>query len=135
MSDWDEKIIEEYRANGGRLSGNFAGVPVLLLHTTGAKSGQERVSPLLYRERGDDLVVFASFGGAPVNPGWYHNVVANPDVTAEIGTETRALRARVAGTEERDELWEWNKQDYAGFGDYEQKTARRIPVVVLEPVA
>jgi deazaflavin-dependent oxidoreductase (nitroreductase family) len=133
MNDWNTKVIEELRANGGNAP-SFGGAPLLILHTIGAKSGQERLSPLLYRERGDDLVIFASYAGAPVNPAWFHNLVAHSDATVEVGGETRSVRARVAGPEERDELWEWNKQDYETFADYEAKTDRRIPVVILEPV-
>jgi deazaflavin-dependent oxidoreductase (nitroreductase family) len=130
--DWNEKIIEEFRANGGKVE-SFGNAPLLILHTTGAKTGQERESPVLYRRQGDDLIVFASFAGGPVNPAWYHNLVAHPDATVELGTETRRVRARVADPKERDRLWEWNKQDYPGFGDYEEKTDRTIPVVILEP--
>jgi deazaflavin-dependent oxidoreductase (nitroreductase family) len=132
-SDWNTKIIEEFRANGGKVE-SFGNAPLLILHTIGAKSGEKRESPLLYREQGDDFVIFASFAGAPVNPAWFHNLVANPEATVELGTETRTVRARVAGAEERDRLWEWNKADYPGFGDYESKTDRVIPVVILEPV-
>ena len=132
-SDWNTKVIEEFRANGGKVQ-SFGNAPLLILHTTGAKSGEERESPVLYREQGDDLVIFASFAGAPVNPAWFHNLVANPEATIELGTETRTVRARIAEGEERDLLWEWNKQDYATFGDYETKTDRVIPVVILEPV-
>jgi len=133
-SDWNTKVIEEFRANDGKVE-SFGNAPLLILHTIGAKTGEKRESPVLYREQGDDLVVFASFAGAPVNPAWFHNLVANPEATVELGTETRTVRARVAEGEERDRLWEWNKQDYPGFGDYESKTDRVIPVVVLEPVA
>jgi len=132
-SDWNTKVIEEFRANGGKVQ-SFGNAPLLILHTTGAKSGEERESPVLYREQGDDLVIFASFAGAPVNPAWFHNLVANPEATIELGTETRTVRARIAEGEERDLLWEWNKQDYATFADYEAKTDRVIPVVILEPV-
>ncbi len=132
MSDWNDKVIEELRANGGNAP-SMGGAPLLILHTIGAKSGQERLSPLLYRERGDDFVIFASYAGAQVNPAWFHNLVAHPDVTIEIGAETRSVRARVADKKERDELWEWNKQDYDTFADYESKTDRTIPVVILEP--
>jgi deazaflavin-dependent oxidoreductase (nitroreductase family) len=134
MSDWNDKVIEELRANGGTAP-SMGGAPLLILHTTGAKTGKERLSPLLYRERGDDLVIFASYAGAPVNPAWFHNLVAHPDVTVEVGGETRSVRARVAGPEERDELYEWNKRDYETFHEYEQKTDRVIPVVILEPVS
>jgi len=133
VNDWNQKVIDELRANGGNAP-SMGGATLLILHTIGAKSGQERLSPLLYRERGDDLVIFASYAGAPVNPAWFHNLVAHPDVTIEVDGETRAVRARVADTEERNELWEWNKQDYDTFADYEAKTDRTIPVVILEPV-
>jgi deazaflavin-dependent oxidoreductase (nitroreductase family) len=133
VSDWNTKVIEEFRANNGSVP-SFGGATLLILHTVGAKSGQERLSPLLYRERGDDLVIFASYAGAPVNPAWFHNLLAHPEVTVEIGGETRRVRARVAETEERNELWEWNKRDYETFSDYEAKTDRTIPVVILEPV-
>ena len=134
MSDWNTAIIEEFRANGGKVGGNFEGAPLLLLHTTGAKSGQERVSPMMYQDLGGGSVaVFASKAGAPDNPDWFHNVVANPEVTAEIGTETRSFRAHVATSEEREPIWSKQKADYPGFADYEKNTDRTIPVVVLEP--
>ncbi|HEY8543711.1 MAG TPA: nitroreductase family deazaflavin-dependent oxidoreductase [Acidimicrobiales bacterium] len=132
MSEWNASIIEEFRANGGKVGGAFEGADLLLLHTTGARSGQERVNPLVYRPHGDDLVIFASFAGAPVHPAWYHNLVKNPDVEVEVGTETVPMRARVAEGAERDELWEQQKQRMPGFADYEARTTRRIPVVVLE---
>ncbi len=134
MSDWNTGIIEEFRANEGRVGGNFEGAPLLLLHTTGAKSGQERVHPMMYQDLGDDSVaVFASKAGAPDHPAWFHNVVANPDVTAEIGTETRSFRARTASGDERERIWTKQKADYPGFADYETKTTREIPVVILDP--
>lgn len=135
MSDWNTTIIEEFRANGGKVGGNFAGAPLLLLHTTGAKSGKERVNPMMYRRVGDTYAVFASKAGAPTNPDWYHNLVANPAVTAEIGTRTLPFTARVAGSQERDEIWTAQKTDYPGFADYETKTSRQIPVVILEPAS
>lgn len=133
MSDWNRAIIEEFRANGGKVGGGFEGAPMLLLHTTGAKTGAERVNPMVYRRDGDAYVVFASKAGAPTNPDWYHNLVAHPDVEAEIGTETVALRARVAEGDERERLWSEQKRIMPGFADYETKTARQIPVVILEP--
>jgi len=133
MSDWNTKIIDEFRANGGKVGGNFAGAPLLLLHTTGAKSGQERVNPMMYRKVGDHYAVFASKAGAPTNPDWYHNLLANPAVTAEIGTQTLSLTARVATPDEREGIWTAQKADYPGFADYETKTTRQIPVVILEP--
>src|SRR3954451_8685388 len=133
MSDWNTAIIEEFRANDGRIGGRFEGATMLLLHTTGAKSGQERVNPMVYRKEGDAYVVFASKAGADTNPDWYHNLVAHPDVEAEIGAERVPLRARVAEGDERERLWSAQKQVMPGFADYEGKTTRQIPVVVLEP--
>lgn len=96
-NDWNRKAIDEFRANGGKVGGNFAGAPLLLLHTTGARSGQERVNPMMYQDLGDGrVVVFASKAGAPNHPDWYYNLVANPDVSAEIGVETLRFRARTA---------------------------------------
>lgn len=134
VNDWNAQIIEEFRANDGKVGGQFEGAPLLLLHSTGAKSGQERVNPVMYQDLGGGPVaVFASKAGADDNPDWFHNVVANPEVTAEIGTETRTFRARVANDEERESIWEKQKRDYPGFADYEAKTDRVIPVVVLDP--
>lgn len=132
--DWNRKIIDEFRANAGKVGGNFAGAPLLLLHTTGARTGQERVNPLMYQDLGGGpLAVFASKGGAPSHPDWYRNLQANPVVTAEIGTETRRFRARVATSDEREPIWTKQKHDYSGFADYEAKTDREIPVVILDP--
>lgn len=132
MSDWNAGIIDEFRANAGTVGGPFEGAPMLILHTTGARSGSERVHPLVYQADGDRLVIFGSKGGAPTHPGWYHNLVANPEVTVEVGTETIALRARVAEGDERERLWTRQKQVMPGFADYEAKTSRQIPVVILE---
>lgn len=129
---YNDQIIAEFRANEGRVGGNFEGAPLLLLHTTGARSGAERVNPMMFRTVGDHLAVFASKAGAPDNPDWFHNLVAHPDVKAEIGTETVEMRARVAQGAERDRIWEAQKGDYPGFADYESKTDRVIPVVILE---
>jgi len=133
MSDWNTSIIEEFRANGGKVGGPFEGAPLLLLHTVGARSGQERVNPMMYRKVGDSYAVFASKAGAPTNPDWYHNLVANPAVTAEIGPDTVRLRARVADPGEREPIWTAQKADYPGFAEYETRTSRQIPVVILEP--
>jgi deazaflavin-dependent oxidoreductase (nitroreductase family) len=133
--DWNSKIISEFRANGGKVGGMFEGTPLLLLHTKGAKTGAERVNPLAYRADGDALVVFASKAGAPTNPDWFHNLRANPMVSVEVGTQTRDVVARVADGDERHRLWEAQKRDNPGFADYETKTSRQIPVVVLDPVA
>jgi deazaflavin-dependent oxidoreductase (nitroreductase family) len=132
MSDWNTRVIEEFRANAGKVGGNFAGAPLLILHTTGAKTGRERVNPLVYQAVGDDVAIFASKGGAPDNPDWFHNIVANPEVTVEIGTDTVPMRARVAGSDEREPIWSRQKQVMPGFAEYEAKTDRQIPVVVLE---
>ncbi len=134
VNDWNAKVIEEFRANGGQVGGQFEGAPLLLLHSTGARSGQERVNPMMYQDLGDGSVaVFASKAGAPDNPDWFHNITADPAVTAEIGTEQRSFAARVAEGDERERIWSKQKADYPGFAEYEQKTERTIPVVVLDP--
>src|ERR1700722_3294780 len=135
MSDFNTTIIEEFRANQGKVGGNFEGAPVLLLHTVGAKSGQPRVHPMMYQKVPDGYAVFASKGGAPTNPDWFHNLVAHPEVQAEIGANTVDLVARVAEGEERDEIWTKQKADYPGFADYESKTTRQIPDIVLKPAS
>jgi len=132
VNDWNSQIIEEFRANAGKVGGQFEGAPLLLLHTTGARSGQERINPVMYQPGGDHLAVFASKAGAPTHPDWYHNLLAGPEVTAEVGTETRRFRARVADGDERERIWSKQKRDYPGFADYESKTDRQIPVVILE---
>jgi deazaflavin-dependent oxidoreductase (nitroreductase family) len=135
VADPNQQIIEEFRANGGKVGGPFEGAPMLLLHHRGAKTGTERVNPLMYQDLGNGSVaIFASKGGAPTNPDWYHNVVANPKTQIEIGTETRDVVARVAGDEDRERIWTAQKQAYPNFAEYE-KTAggRTIPVVVLDP--
>jgi deazaflavin-dependent oxidoreductase (nitroreductase family) len=134
MSDFNKQIIDEFRATGGKVGGQFEGAPLLLLHTTGAKSGRERTNPMMYQalERGR-VAVFASKAGADSHPDWYRNVQANPNVTAEIGTEVRQFLTRTATGDERETIWSQQKQDYPGFADYESKTDREIPVVILEP--
>ena len=132
-SDWNRAIIEEFRANGGKVGGRFEGGTLLLLHTTGARTGQEHVTPVAYRDLGSGYAVFASKNGAPTNPDWYHNLLAHPAVEAEIGTRTIPLTARVATGSERDEIWSAQKAASPGFADYEKQTTRQIPVVVLEP--
>jgi deazaflavin-dependent oxidoreductase (nitroreductase family) len=134
-NDWNSKIIAEFRANGGKVGAPFEGAPLLLLHTTGARTAQERVNPVMYRDLGDGrYAVFASKGGAPTNPDWYHNLVANPRVSAEIGTRTGQFTARVAEGDERERIWTPHKTANPGFADYERKTTRQIPVVILDPV-
>ncbi len=134
VNNWNQKIIEEFRANGGKVGGPFDGAPVLLLHTTGAKTGRERVNPVMYLELGGRTFVFASKAGAPTNPDWYHNLRANPDVTAEIGTATISARAVPIEGSERDEIYAEQARRYPGFQEYQEKTDRVIPVVELVPV-
>jgi deazaflavin-dependent oxidoreductase (nitroreductase family) len=132
MSDWNTKIIEEFRAKAGRVGGSFEGAPLLLLHSTGAKTGQERVNPVMYREVNGAWAVFASKAGAPTNPDWYHNLRAHPEAAIEVGVETIPVRARVADSQERERIWSAHKAEWPGFADYEKKTSRQIPVVILE---
>ncbi len=134
MSDWNANIIEEFRGNEGRVGGMFEGAPLLLLHHTGAKTGTERVSPLMYRHLDGTYAIFASKAGAPDNPDWYHNLLANPETAIEIGTEKVAVSARVAGDEERDPIWTTQKSEWPQFAEYEASAVgRQIPVVILEP--
>src|SRR4051794_8913302 len=118
MPDFNQTIIDEFRANGGKLGGNFEGAPMLLLHSTGAKSGKERIHPIMYQAVDGTYAVFASKAGAPTNPDWYHNLRANPSATIEIGTETIPVRARVTEGSERDGIWATQKERYPGFADY-----------------
>ena len=134
-NEWNTKVIEEFRTNAGKVAGPFAGMPLLLLHTTGARSGQERINPMAYQADGDRLVVFASKGGAPTSPDWYHNLVAHPEVSVEVGDDRFDAIARVTEGAERDRLWTKQKADFPGFAEYETKTTREIPVVVLERVS
>jgi deazaflavin-dependent oxidoreductase (nitroreductase family) len=134
MTDWNSKIIEEFRASEGKVGGPFQGAALLLLHTVGAKTGQQRVNPMMYQPVDGGYAVFASKGGAPTHPDWYHNVLAHPRVTAEIGTSTVELLARVAEGAERERIWAAQKAAHPGFADYERKTTRQIPVIILEPV-
>ena len=131
-NDWNSKIIEEFHANGGKVGGPFEGAPLLLLTTTGAKSGQRRTTPLVYMPDGDRMIIFASKAGAPTNPDWYHNLVAHPQVTVEVGTETFEAQAIVITGEERDRLYAQQAARNPGFAEYETKTTRLIPVIALE---
>jgi deazaflavin-dependent oxidoreductase (nitroreductase family) len=132
MTDSNAPIIEEFRANHGKVGGQFEGAPLLLLHHTGAKSGQERINPMMYQAVGDAFAVFASKGGSPTNPDWYHNLLAHPKATVEVGDETVPVVARVAEGDERERIWERQKLEWPGFADYERRTTRQIPVIVLE---
>jgi deazaflavin-dependent oxidoreductase (nitroreductase family) len=133
MDDFNRAIIEEFRANDGKVGGPFEGAPVLLLTATGAKSGQRRTTPVVYLPDGDRLVIFASKGGAPTNPGWYHNLRANPSATVEVGTDTVDVDAVVTEGDERDRLFRKQAALYPQFADYEKKTTRQIPVIALQP--
>ena len=134
VDDWNRGVIEEFRANGGRVA-QFEGRPLLLLHHTGAKSGAERVNPLVYLPVGDDFAVFGSKAGADTNPAWYHNLLAHPDTTVEVGSETIPVRVRVAEGEERERIWDEQKRVNTNFADYEKLTTRQIPVVLLERIS
>lgn len=133
MNDFNTQVVEEFRANEGKVGNYFEGKNVLLLTTIGAKSGQERLSPLVYTRDGDKFVVAASMGGAPKNPAWFHNLVANPKVTIEVGTEKfEATATVIEDRAERDRLYAGMVAHAEGFADYEKKTTRLIPIVVFE---
>jgi deazaflavin-dependent oxidoreductase (nitroreductase family) len=131
MADFNAQVIDEFRANAGVVGGMFEGMPMLLLHHIGAKSGEERVAPLAYLADGDRWVIFASKGGAPTNPGWYHNLKAHPNVKIEIGNELDDVVATEATGAERDRLFNAQAADRPQFAEYQTKTTRVIPVVVL----
>jgi deazaflavin-dependent oxidoreductase (nitroreductase family) len=131
MSDWNTKIIEEFRANEGKVGGQFAGAPMILIHHVGAKSGTERVNPLVYFPDGDRIVIIASAGGAPKNPDWYHNLKANPRTEVEVGTETFAVDTTELTGDEYTELWTRITAKMPGFADYQTKTDRTIPLLAM----
>lgn len=130
-NDWNKKIIEEFRANDGKVGGHFGNMNLLLLHTTGAKSGQPRINPVAYIKDGDRFVIAASKAGAPTNPDWYHNLVANAEVQVEVGAKQFAAQANVADEPERTRLYAQMAAQYPGFADYARQTTRTIPVVIL----
>lgn len=136
FDDWNAQIMAEFRANGGKVGGPFEGAPMVILHTTGAKTGKARETPLMCRQEGDAIAVFASKAGAPDNPDWFHNLKANPAVSIEVGdgstVETRPAQARIAEGAERNEIWERQKAEWPQFAEYEASTERTIPVVLLE---
>ncbi len=135
MSDFNQAIIKEFRANAGKVGGYFEGANMLLLHTLGAKSGQPRTNPLVYTPDADRLVVIASKGGADTNPDWYYSLMANPTVTVELGAEQFQARATVVTEEpERSRLYAKMVAHRPGFAEYEQKTSRKIPAIILERV-
>lgn len=132
MNDFNAAIIEEFRANAGKVGGGFDGAPMVLLHTTGAKSGEDRVSPLVYWSEGDRVVIFASKGGATTHPDWYRNILTDPTVSVEVGDETFAGTATVLEGAERDRIWAAQVAAMPGFGEYEKTAAPRvIPVVAI----
>ena len=133
--DFNARIIEEFRANQGVVGGPFEGATLLLLHHVGARSGKDRVNPLVYNRDGDRYVVFASKAGAPTNPDWYHNLKASPNVTIEVGTDTIEVAASEASGDERDRLFGAQVERSPQFGEYQSKTDRVIPVIVLTPTA
>ena len=131
FDEMNRTVIDEFRANGGKAGGIFEGKPLVLLHHIGAKSGTERIAPLVYLPDNGRVYIFASKGGADTNPDWYHNLVANPEVTVEIGTETYTATARVLEGAERDEVYARQVEAEPQFGEYQAKTERVIPVVEL----
>jgi len=135
LNDWNTAIVDEFRANAGKVGGPFEGATLLLLHTKGAKSGLPRTNPLVYLPDGNRFVVIASKGGAPTDPQWYRNLLADPNVEIEIGARTIPVTATVITGLERDELYARQVERRPAFADYERKTERKIPVIALEPVS
>jgi deazaflavin-dependent oxidoreductase (nitroreductase family) len=131
--DFNTQTIAEFRANGGKVGGPFEGAPLLLIHSVGARSGEEHINPVMYLPDGERYVVFASKGGAPTNPAWYHNLKVHPEVTVEVGSEKVQVTAREAQGSEHDELYSRQAAAYPQFAEYQTKTTRIIPVVVLTP--
>lgn len=134
-NEFNRQVIEEFRTNGGKVTGQFAGAPIVLITHQGAKSGRSYTTPLVHTRDGDRIVIVASKGGAPRNPDWYYNLVANPTLTVEVGTEKFQARARVTSGEERERLFNAHANLMPVFNEYKKKTTREIPVVVLERIA
>ena len=132
LNDFNRAIIEEFRANDGKVGGPFARASMVLLTTTGAKSGRRITTPLVYQQDGDSLVIIASKAGAPTHPAWYHNLLANPVVRLEVGSEMFEARATVAGEVERTRLYQQAVEAMPQFAEYQRNTTRLIPVVVLK---
>ena len=130
-NDWNQKIIEEFRANAGKVGGYFEGAPMILIHHIGARSGTERVNPLTYLPDGEDMVIAATKGGAPTNPDWYYNLKGHPRIEVEVGTATFPVKATEVTGEERDELWRRLVEMRPGFAEYETKTTRIFPMFRL----
>jgi deazaflavin-dependent oxidoreductase (nitroreductase family) len=131
--DFNAQVIDEFRANGGKAGGMFEGMPLVLVHNVGAKSGKEYVTPLVYLADGDDVVIFGSKGGAPENPGWYHNLKAEPNVSIEVGDQKFDVLATEVTGDERDRLYSAQEAAQPQFTEYAEKTDRKIPVIVLSP--
>ena len=132
MNDFNSDVINEFRANDGKVGGGFEGASMVLVHHTGARSGTERVTPLVYRPEGDGWVIFASKGGAPDNPDWYHNLMAHPATTIEVGSERVDVTAIEVTGAERDRIFEAQKAEAPQFAEYEASTDRIIPVILFE---
>jgi deazaflavin-dependent oxidoreductase (nitroreductase family) len=131
FEDLNTRIIAEFRANHGKVGGNFEGAPMVLVHTTGARTGAERVNPLMYLPDGDRYLIFASKGGADTHPAWYRNLLAHPDIEIEVGDETIPVHAEELKGAERDEKYAEQARRYPGFAEYQKKTSRVIPVIAL----
>lgn len=131
VNDWNRKVIEEFRANGGKVGGQFAGAPMILVHHFGAKSGVERVSPMVYFTDGDRMLIVASAAGSPKNPDWYHNLKAQPKVDVEVGTEAFPVVVEELQADERAQKWAQITAAMPGFAEYQEKTSRVIPVLAL----
>ena len=134
VNEFNRNLIAEFRANNGKVEGAFGGAPLLLLTTTGAKTANQHTTPLVHLNDGGQIYVFGSMGGAPKNPAWYHNLVVNPDVTVELPGDTFEARAVPVAGDERDRIWTAQKEAMPAFKDYEAKTDRQIPVILLERV-
>jgi deazaflavin-dependent oxidoreductase (nitroreductase family) len=134
MAEFNQKVIDEFRSSGGKVGGPFTGAPMIIITHTGAKSGKTHTTPLVYSKDSDRYVIIASKAGAPTNPGWYHNLLAHPDVTVEVGNETFEVRAVEIKGAERDRLFEAQARLMPQFNDYQKRTTRKIPVLALERV-
>jgi deazaflavin-dependent oxidoreductase (nitroreductase family) len=134
MSDWNTSVIEEFRKNHGKVGGQFEGAPLLIIHSKGARTGKTHVNPVMYLKDGDRYLVFASKGGAPSNPDWYHNLVKHPDqVQIEVGDKKIEVHAEEIKGAERDKLYSKQASIYPQFAEYQRKTQRTIPIIAFTP--
>jgi deazaflavin-dependent oxidoreductase (nitroreductase family) len=133
VTDWNTQIIEEFRANGGKVGGQFEGGNLMLIHHKGARTGTERVNPVAYLPDGERMVIVASAGGAPKNPDWYHNLKANPHTTAEVGTQTVPVEVAEILGDDYEDTWKRLAAVMPGFAEYQAKTTRRIPLLAVTP--